>query len=169
VSLPRAAVGRLRQRLWVLWLATAALVGGGAWLAWSAWASPDRADRPDDLLTCWRFAALHNGKEPHAEGLLGPARKMSAEPVSPDEAEHIDADTFLRHGELRVVDVRPDGSAPGRHRFVLATRGGATGEPLRVRSGEKVERTQRVMTNPDVVVEVRSGKIHGVRAELGTD
>jgi hypothetical protein len=35
-----------------------------------------------------------------------------------------------------------------------------------VQTPNGVERGQRQMTNPDVVVEVRGGKIYGVRAEL---
>ena len=37
---------------------------------------------------------------------------------------------------------------------------------LQVRSGTKIDRIQRVVTNPKLVVEVRDGKIYGLRAQL---
>jgi hypothetical protein len=65
-----------------------------------------------------------------------------------------------------VVSVRPSRSANDAGRFVLATKGGAAGEPLQVRSGTKVDRVQRVVTNPELIVEVRDGKIYAVRARI---
>ncbi len=116
----------------------------------------------DGLAQCRRFADLKNAHDAAAESLLGPAVSVPAGAVAADEAQRIDADTFLRRDTLRVVDVRRD--APGR--FLLVTQGSATGEPLSVRSGDAVSRSQRVMTNPALVVEVRDGKIHGLRAQL---
>jgi hypothetical protein len=164
------AAGRLRQRLWVLGLATAALVACAAWATWSAWSAHRETGpvRPDDLILCWRFAALKNAHEPVADRLLAPPPTATEAPVTPEEAERLDADAFLRR-DLRVVDVRPDDTAGGARRFVLVTKGAAAGEPLRVRSGDKIERTQRVMTNPEIVVEVRDGKLDGVRVQLGMD
>jgi hypothetical protein len=163
-SLPRVAAGRLRQRLWVLALATLVLIGAGAWAAWASWRESG-SPRQDELLLCWRFAALKNAREPAADQLLAAAPKGAEDTVTSEEAERLDAGAFLRR-DLRVVNVRPDAAA---HHFALVTKGAAAGDPLRVRSGDKVERTQRVMTNPDVVVEVRDGKIEGVRVQLGMD
>jgi hypothetical protein len=169
-NVPPASAGRQRQRLGVLALATAVLVGAAAWVAWVAWDAPREigSAQRDDLLLCWRFAALKNAHEPAADKLLALPARATEDPVTPEQAELLDADAFLRR-DLRVVDVRPDRSAKDAGRFVLVTRGAAAGEALRVRSGDKVERTQRVMTNPEVVVEVRDGKIDGVRVQLGMD
>jgi len=38
-----------------------------------------------------------------------------------------------------------------------------------VRDGDKVNRVQRVVSNPELVVEVRGGKIYGVRVQLATE
>jgi len=54
-------------------------------------------------------------------------------------------------------------------RFNLETKGSATGELLHVRSGDKVDDFRRVTYSPDIVVEVRDGKIVGVRPQLNTD
>jgi hypothetical protein len=153
---------RLRRRLGILWLALAVLVGG------AAWAAHERSlAGHDDLLLCWRFAALNNAHDPGADRLLGPALRAPQQAIDPEEADHINADTFLR-GELLVVDVRPDDSDRDHRRFILVTKGVATGPPLRVRSGETVDRIQQMVTNPEVVVEVRDGKIHPLRAQSAT-
>jgi hypothetical protein len=125
---------------------------------------PDASRRAEEegLSLCRRFADLRNAHDAGADALLGPAVKAPADPISAEEAEGIDADTFLRLDNLHVVEVRRDVAG----RFLLVTKGAATGEPLRVRSGNEVNRRQRVMTNPALVVEVRDGKIHGVRAQL---
>ncbi len=152
------AVHRLRRRLWLLWLALAVIVGG------AAWAVHERGQvGHDDQLLCWHFAALKNAHESSADKLLGPAANAPQQAVTPEEAERINADAFLR-GELLVLDVRPDDSAKDAHRFVLVTKGFASGEPLRIRSGETVDRVQQLVTNPEVVVEVRDGKIQPLRA-----
>jgi hypothetical protein len=116
----------------------------------------------DPLLLCRRFADLRNAHDAGAEALLGPAAAVPKGPVTPEEAERIDADTFLRRDHLRIVDVRREPAG----RFLLVMRGGAAGEPLDIRSEGKVNHSQRVMSNPALVVEVRDGKIHGVRAQL---
>jgi hypothetical protein len=125
----------------------------------------DRSGRNDDegLPLCRRFADLRNAHDAGAEALLGPAVGVPADPVAPEQAERIDADTFLRRDNLRVVEVRREGSSG---QYLLVMEGAAAGEPLQVRSGDKINRSQRVMTNPALVVEVRDGKIHGVRAQL---
>jgi hypothetical protein len=116
----------------------------------------------DPLQLCRRFADLRNAHDAGAEALLGPAVAVPKGPVTPEEAELIDADTFLRRDNLRIVDVRREPAG----RFLLVMRGGAAGEPLDIRSGDRVNHSQRVMSNPALVVEVRDGKIHGLRAQL---
>jgi len=117
-----------------------------------------------ELDLCRRFMALKNAHDPAAYDLLGPAPKLPHEAISPDEAAHIDTDTFLR-GELRLVEVRPDGSGEGS-RFILLTKGSGVGNTLYIRSGDKVDRVQRVVTDAALLIEVRNGKIHGVKTQL---
>jgi hypothetical protein len=126
-------------------------------------------DDDSDSSLCRRFATLKNAHDPDAETLLGPAVEVSQEPVTPEEAELIDIDTFLRHSDLQVLSVRRDSSTPDAHRFVLVTKGGAAGRPLLVRSGDKVDPSQRVVTNPNLFVEVRDGKLYGIRARINLD
>jgi len=166
---PRPGSHRLRWRLGLLWLALVVIVGGAAWAVHErgrtqeeGGGSPNAGQ--ENLILCWRFAALKNGRQAGADELLGPAAKAPAQPVTPEEAARINADAFLR-ADLLVLDVRPDDSARGGHRFVLVTKGTATGEPLRVRSSEAVERTQQMVTNPELVIDVYDGRIHAVRAQ----
>jgi hypothetical protein len=108
--------------------------------------------------------ALKNDRDAAANDLLGPAPQAPQDAISPEVAEHIDADTFLR-GEFRVVDVRPGGTAEGP-RFILVMKGSGVGDLLHIRSGDKVDRVQRVVVDPALLVEVRDGKIHGVKTQL---
>jgi hypothetical protein len=156
------ARGRLRLRLGVLWLALAVLIAGGAYAAWSA--HEGRTDGHNDLVLCWRFAALKNAREPGAERLLAPAPTVPPEAVTPEEADRIDAGAFLREG-LLVLDVRPVSRDQSTRPFLLVTKGSASSAPLRVRAGDKVDRIQRMVVNPNVLVEVRDGRIYPIRAE----
>jgi hypothetical protein len=113
-----------------------------------------------DLRLCQRFAALKNARDASADDLLGPALTVSPQPVTPEEAARLNADAFLR-ADLVVQDVRADDDA---HRFILVMKGSATGEPLRIRSGDQVDRVQQMVTNPELIVEVREGKIYPLSA-----
>jgi len=159
------ANGLLRHP-WVLWAAGALLV---AVAAVSVLYSSVPAGQGDGLLLCRRFARLKQAHDPGAGDLLGPARSAPPEPITPEEAERIDADTFLRRDDLQILSVRPATSAGDAGRFILVTKGSATGELLHVRSGDKVDDFRRVTYSPDIVVEVRDGKIVGVRPQLNTD
>jgi hypothetical protein len=124
----------------------------------------EKEPQSEELDLCRRFMALKNDRDPRADDLLGPAPIVPQEAISPEEAARIDADTFLR-AELRVVDVQPSGSAEGP-RFILVTKGSGVGAMLHVRSGDKVDRVQRVVQNTALLVEARDGKIYGVRTQL---
>lgn len=163
-GIPRVLVHRLRRHPEVLWVAAAALLVAVA--AWAAWPAHERAPAgQEEVLLCWHFAALHNARDAGADKLLGPEIKAPQGEITPEEAVPIDADTFLRR-DLMVLDVLPDPSAAAGHHFILVTKGAAAGQPLRIRSGDKVDRIQGVVTNPALVVEVRDGKIYGVRVQL---
>ncbi len=108
--------------------------------------------------------ALKNAGDPAANDLLGTEPEVTSEAISAEEAAHIDTDTFLR-GDLRMVDVLADRSATGT-RFLLITKGSGVGKTLYIRSGDKVNRVQRLVTDAALLVEVRNGKIHGVKTQL---
>jgi hypothetical protein len=154
---------------WVAGLAV--LAAAAAVLGWGAWRDAPAPERPapaEQSVTeaervIDRFVRLTNAGDPAAADLLGPAPAVPKGPVSPGEVGRLQTDYFLRE-PVRVVSALP---SPGG-RFVLVVQGNVAAPTLEVRTPTGVERSQRTMTNPDLVVEVRDGKIHGVRAELHT-
>jgi hypothetical protein len=124
------------------------------------WEALSAADRVIDAFV----SARRNGGEQALE-LLGPAPVFPEQGVSEAEAERLQTESFLR-ADLKFVDVwRGEPDVPGR--YTLATRGNVSAPPLRIQTAKGVDPpSQRFMTNPDLVVEVRGGKVYGVRSEL---
>jgi hypothetical protein len=128
--------------------------------------------RTEDERLLDQFVKLHNARDRSAVQHLGPMPVFGEEPVSEKDAEPLQTDYFLR-SELRIVDVwrgEPDGAggqraAPGR--YTLVTKGGVATPYFRVRTDKGIDPpSQLVMNNPDLVVEVRDGKVRGVKSEL---
>jgi hypothetical protein len=152
-----------------LWEAAANLlvigVAAGVYQLHSAW-----VEHGAEVL-CREFAALKNANDPRADELLGPAPPLPEGQVTPQEAAVLDAEFVLRR-PFRVLEVRPvmsggDASASGHPRFKLVVKGGLASEMLHVEGDSRP--SQRVLHNPDILVEVREGKIHGVRAGIHED
>src|SRR5262249_1066374 len=78
----------------------------------------------DELELCRRFMPLKNAGAPAANDLLGPAPVAPKEALSPEEAERLHAEFFLR-GDYRVLKVRPENSEVSGPdaRFVLVLKG----------------------------------------------
>ncbi len=112
-----------------------------------------------------RFAVLKNAGDAAADDLLGPAPAVPAEPVSEREAERLVAEFYLRH-PLEILEVRNEKDQP---RFVLRTKGSCESKTLAVRTAAGVDRVQRTAYCPDLVVEVREGKIRALEARLRRD
>jgi hypothetical protein len=177
---PGVAARDVRRRPWAPWLAAGALLavlagGAFAWQWWSARATPanapggpanddwSQAPVTDAERLCADFVRLKNAHDPAAAALLGPTPTVPPGPVTRAEADRIETDLFLRQ-ELRVVGARR-GRTPGM--LVLATKGNVSAPRLLVRDGAAAPETeQRTMSNPDLTIEVRDGKIYGTRAAL---
>jgi hypothetical protein len=99
-------------------------------------------------------------------GLLGASPEVPEKPVSPEEAGRLDAEFILRD-HYRIAEVRPHPKGPdGAHRFLFVLKGAVNSKRLQVRTAKgKIEIGQRSMSNPEVIVEVRDGKIYGVMAQ----
>ncbi len=120
------------------------------------------------------FARLRNTDSPDAWALLGLGKTVMLpdRPLREDEERVLTAELLLRSDGLRIFDVRPgepDGNGgqvqqPGRYTFI--TRGSASTPLYQVLRGKKVTNAQRLVTAPDVVVELRDGKLHALRAQL---
>jgi hypothetical protein len=116
---------------------------------------------------CVRFIEQKNAGDPAPAALLLPRPAWPEEAVAQEEADHLQADLFLREVPL-IEGMRPEPGA-GDARFILMTQGNVAAPPLSVRTANNnVERSQRTMTNPEIIVEIRDGKVRALRAQLGS-
>ncbi len=114
---------------------------------------------------CRRWITLKNASDPEADKLLEPSEKTPTETVTEEQADHLDASFCLHHPDIRIASLRalPD------QRFLLVAKGSVSAPELLVRSGNKVDSVSRVLYHPDVIVEVRNGKIHAIRPQMHTE
>jgi hypothetical protein len=147
------------------------LVGGIALVIGCAPAPTARVVSAEEEL-CNRFAKMKNAGDAAAVALLGPAPTLPSEPVTPDEAQRLQTEFFLR-GTYQVTQVSPWTPPPGcadtPTRFILVTQGSMSADTIPIQTATGVERANRVVTHPDLLVEVRDGKIFGVRTDLHKD
>lgn len=154
-------------------LTVALLIGVvvAAYALWSRTGEAPKEQAAEEILT--QFARLHATDREAALRLLGPEMVFGPEPVSEAKAETYYADHLLRSPRLEVVKVlpgEPDGKVQktSRGKFTLVTRSPIVRTPtLRVlrANGEVWGQDQQIMS-PDIVVEVRDGKIVALRTEL---
>jgi hypothetical protein len=112
---------------------------------------------------CEEFARLKKLGDPSAAQLLGRVPTPPATPVSEEDADSLQADYFLADS-IEVLSVKT--SPKHRNQFILVTKGNVSPPTLAVRTRKGIENSQRMLFNPDVLVEVRDGKIYGVAARL---
>jgi hypothetical protein len=106
---------------------------------------------------------------------LAPHPVFDDKPVSEAEWEALQA-SYILHRVRQVVAIRkgePGKSADWldtRGRYTLTTRVGVATPKVAVKVGDRVEAPSTLLiTDPDIVVEVRWGKIHALRAESRRD
>jgi hypothetical protein len=137
------------------------------------WPPPEWVPRtPEDKLVD-RFVKLHNAGERAAPALLGrdPAKLVEV-PLRKEEVEPLQVDFLLRsdvfvRGVCRGEVDGEGGLKEVAGRYSLFTRGGRETPKLRVKTPDGFrEEPQRIAVNLDLIVEVREGKIYGVRAAL---
>jgi hypothetical protein len=171
-TLPRPPGAFLKR--WLILAAVGVLVVGlglAATMKWEGWPFAATASRPKEESLIDRFARLHNDRDAAAVDLLGPPAVFDEELISEAEAERRVADFCLR-SPLAFVEVlpgEPDGKAqrPVKDRFTLVTKGAVRTSSLRTRAETGgVFAGHYQLTNPDVVVEIRGGKIVGVKTVL---
>jgi hypothetical protein len=118
---------------------------------------------------CQEFARLKNADDPGANALLAPGPDLTQEVVDEDAKEAFDAASVL-HNPCEIIDVWADSSTSSSHRFVLVIRGGAATPKVSVRTAAGLQSPgQRILINPDVLVEVRAGRIHPITVGLHRD
>ncbi|HEV3256782.1 MAG TPA: hypothetical protein VG013_07885 [Gemmataceae bacterium] len=125
--------------------------------------TPERpAGGLDDL--CAQFQALKNSGDPAANDLLTPVPAVPAAPVSEEEADYLDTQFIVRE-RFEIIEVRPQPGDPDQR--ILVCKGNGSSQKMSVRSAGRVETgVQRHVSNPDIIVELRHGKIHGVRVTV---
>ncbi|MFQ3593516.1 MAG: hypothetical protein SNJ82_10080 [Gemmataceae bacterium] len=151
------------------WLALALLAVIAAGVLWWRW--PLAEDAEEALVQ--QFVHLLRDNRTAALKLLGPAAEIDLEPVSEAEAEARACDYFLRLDNLKVVEIlpgTPDGigkQQPLPHFWTLVTRANGSTPPQRIRTRDGVSPPRSMtLTNPDLVIQVRQGKLIPVRTEL---
>ena len=147
------------------------LIGGALALVAGGWTdrffrtgaarNAEVVDTEKDL--CKVFRDRKNAGDPAADALLAPLPPQPEAPISQEEAARFQAACFLRQ-DISILFVHRD----AKGRLVLVTKGSVSAPTLEVRTARGVDRVQRTMVNPDLIVEVRDGKIHGLRAEMHT-
>jgi hypothetical protein len=110
---------------------------------------------------------LKNADSPQAEDLLAPRPTVPNTAVPKEEADRLDAGIML-HQAYRVQRLSRDGPRQAG-RFVLAIQGSVSSDRIQVQTPTGPEASQRAMWCPDLVVEVRDGRIHGIRPRLHED
>ncbi len=139
------------------------------------WQPPAWAPATEEEKVLDRFVKLRNAGDPAAEQFLPPKPVPSEQPVSEAEWVRQSLDLALREPGLKVAHVcrgEPDGKgglkeSPGR--WVLLTTGSFSGPPFSVREpdGRVSVNCQKHFTDTIAVVEVKGGKVCGVRTASG--
>jgi hypothetical protein len=118
------------------------------------------------------FERLKNADDARANHLLGPLPSVPQEAVSEEEADRLDAE-FILHGLVHITQlraIRDGGTSDAKTPRVLqAVQGFCSSERFLVQSPQGTERSQRILSNPDIIVEVRDGKLHGVQVQMHRD
>jgi len=171
-----AAAGASTSSLAVSWwmaLGVLAVVAG--LVLWWRWLPPsdphEVGDTPEAVVK--RFARLMQNDRRAALALLGPPAPFDLEPLSEAEAEARASDYFLRLDNTHILAVLPgvpDGLGKQRplpDHWTLVTRanGSTPAQRIRTRDGISPPRSM-TLTNPDIIVQVRQGKLVPVRMEL---
>jgi hypothetical protein len=141
-------------------------------IAKPAWEPEPWQPRTDEDRIIDRFFTLQKAGNKSALDLLGSAPVFDDEPVSEQTADARQTDFFLR-SDLQFRDIwrgEPDGNGGQRtvpRRYTIVTKGYVSSPKLNIRTERGIDPgVQWLGSNPDLVVEVRNGRIYGLRAEL---
>lgn len=160
---PESGLSASLLRWGLIVLGLLAGVGLLALLIFSGWS---RLSEKYEEQMCRKFADLKNANDPRAEDYLGPRSVIPDHSVSRQEADQLDAESILRM-PFHVKEVRPLRSSGPAHQFKLVVQGGMASDHVWREGGSRP--TQIVYMNPDIIIEVRGGKIYGLRAQLHED
>ena len=165
VFLPTLAAAALVASVWFYTLPAANSKLTPAKAARAAWEPTTEEDR---LVEAFRAARNEDVK---ATLNLAPEPTFDDKPVSEAEGEAMQSH-YLLHRVRQIVAVHSGEPGEGKawldtpHRYTLTTRFGGTAPKVAVKVGDRVgPPTELSMLHPAIVVEVRDGKIHALRAE----
>lgn len=135
------------------------------------WKAPAWQAKTDDDRLIDRYMQLRSTNDPAASALL--AEPTGQEPLDEAGFERRAAGHFLRDGTVKIVEAWK--GEPGKdgkplaaaRRYTFVTQGQAAMPHVNVRDETgRVSPTALSMVNPDIIVEVKDGKIHPLRTEM---
>jgi hypothetical protein len=169
-DLPTPSAPTRRSRLWPVVLGVLLVVAVVAGCITYFQMTTNKEPASEELDLCRRFMDLKNAGDPAADKLLGPAPVAPTEAVSPEEADRLHAEFFLR-GDYSVVKVRPESaevSGPDS-RIILELKGAVSSPRIPQVGPNGTDVFNRAMAHPDIVVRVVDGKIRAVVAQMHED
>jgi hypothetical protein len=126
--------------------------------AWEPLTAEDRV--------CEQFMNRRAAGDIAAADLLGRVPEVPEEPFATEgELERMQADFYLRDSGTKVISVSHAPSEDGPPRYYFKTQGNVTPPRLPIQRPKEVERWGRLMVNVKALVEVRDGKLFGIRGE----
>jgi len=166
---PPPAPAALRRRAWrrLSWVAAGlTLVAAAILVGCYAKRQTEPEPRAPSQDVAEEFRRLRNAGDPKADDLLGPAPAVPDEAVTQAEADRLNAEFMLRGAykvdQVLAVDRQAADDPP---RFVLSLKGDDKQPLLKILNPENprgYDTANTSLTNPDVAVEVRDGKLYAL-------
>ena len=120
----------------------------------------------EDDFVCDRFMKLRAAADPAATDLLGRVPIVPEQPFATEaELERMETDFYLRDPKTRIRSIGRGPSIDGKPRYIFTTTGNLTTPRLPIQRPNEVERPYRIMVNVNAIVEVRDGKLFGIKGE----
>ena len=135
--------------------------------AWALELGPFQKDLID------RFVTLHQAGDSAFLKLLAEQNPPGDQPIDDDTFERHAAGHYLRSNAATILEVRKGDVGPNgeprltRGRYTFVTRGSLVSPVVRIRTTSGGDAPAQLnVTHPDIVVEVRDGKVHPLRTEV---
>ncbi len=115
---------------------------------------------------CDQFMKLRAVGDPAADELLGRVPAVPEQPfATEDELERMQVDFYLRDPNTRILSIRREPPLDDTPHYRFTTEGNVAPPRLPIQKRNEVERWGRAMFNVTAIVEVRDGKLFGIKSE----
>jgi hypothetical protein len=113
-----------------------------------------------------QFARLKNAGDNTANDLIAPGPDLSQTVIEEEDKPAFDA-AFVLHEPSQIVEIIPDDPTALFPRFAFVLKGGFATPKVTIRNKNGLQAgSQRILSNPEVLVEVREGRIHPLKVGL---